>query len=191
MPEGQMNEKVEEMLRMPAEELKYILPLTLDEIRRYGTVKTLGEIPDLLSKIIGKLVEVDAAKFLSEAPEISDKFMDLLWEGVGSLSVKFEELRSALDRTNREINVNIEASDSPLRGHFIISQGKLSGGSGLLHFKEEDYKFMGPTEVLMGLLTWELALGLSNLKLQTAGHSGFQTLVSPIIQGISKLIKGK
>jgi len=191
MPEGLMNEKVEKMLRMSAEELKDILPLTLDEIRRYGTVKTLEEVPDLLSKIIGKLVEVDAAKLLSDAPEISDKFMDLLWEGVGSLSVKFKELRLALDKTTREINVNIEASDSPLRGHFIISQGKLSGGSGLLHFKEEDYKFMGPTEVLMGLLTWELALGLSNLKLQTAGHSGFQALVSPIIQGISKLIKGK
>ena len=185
-----MNRKVEDMLRMPAEELKDVLARTLDEIRKYGTVKMLEAVPDVLSKIIAKLVAVDAAKLVSEVPEVSDKFMDLLWEGVGILAVKSEELRSVLERT-REIHVNLEASDSPLRGHFIINQEKLSGGSGLLHFKEEDYKFMGPTEVLLQLLTGELALGFSNLRLQTEGHSGFQPLLAPIMQGISKIIKGK
>ena len=186
-----MNRKVEDMLRMPAEELKDVLARTLDEIRKYGTAKMLEAVPDVLSKIIAKLVPIDAAKFLSEVPEVSDKFVDLLWEGVGILAVRFEELRSVLERTTREIHVNLEASDSPLRGHFIVNQGKLSGGSGLLHFKEEDYKFMGPTEILLQLLTGELALGFSNLRLQTAGHSGWVSLLAPIIQGISKLIKGK
>lgn len=186
-----MNRKAEEMLGMSAEELKDVLPLTLDEIRRYGTVKTLEEVPDLLSKIIGKLVEIDAAKFLSEVPEVSEKFMDLLWEGVAVLAVKSEDLSPALDRTTREIHVNLEASDSPLRGHFTLSQGKLSGGSGLLHFKEEDYKFMGPTEILLQLLTGELVSGFSNLRLQTAGHSGWASLLAPILRGISELIKPK
>jgi len=190
MSEALMKNKVEDMFRMSAEELKDILPLTLDEIRRYGIAKILEEVPDLPSKIMGKLVEIDAAKFLKEAPEISDKFMDFLWEGVGLLAVEFEELRSALEKTTREIHVNIEASDSPFKGHFIISQGKISGGSGLLHFKEEDYRFMGPTEVLMELLTGDLPMGFSNLRLQTAGHSGFVSLVAPIIKGVSKLIKG-
>jgi len=186
-----LKKKVEDMLRLPAEELTDVLPRTLDEIRSFGTGKMLEEVPELLSKIIGKLVAVDAAKFLREVPEISEKFMDLLWEGVGLLCVTSEELRSALERTTREIHVNLEASDSPLRGHFIVSQGKLSGGSGLLHFKDEDYKYMGPTEILLQLLTGELALGFSNLRLQTAGHSGWASHLAPILRGISKLIKGK
>ena len=133
-----LKKKVEEMLGMSAEGLKEVLPLTLDEIRRYGTAKMLKEVPDLFSRIIGKLIDIDAARFLSEVPEVSDRFMDTLWEGVGSLAVTNEGLRSALKRTTREIKVNLEASDSPFRGHFIIDQGRLSGGSGLLHFKEED-----------------------------------------------------
>lgn len=191
MSEESMNKKVGDMLRMSAEELKCALPGTLDEIRSYGTGKVLEEVPDLLSKVIGRLVAFDAAKLLRDVPEVSDKFMDLLWEGVAALAVKSEDLSPALDRTTREIHVNLEASDSPLRGHFTVSQGKLSGGSGLLHFKEEDYKFMGATEVLLQLLTGELVLGFSNLRLQTAGHSGWASLLAPILRGISKLIKPK
>lgn len=186
-----LKKKVEDMPGMPADELKDVLPRILDEIGSFGTGKMLEEIPDLLSKIIGKLVAVDAAKLLGEVPGVSDKFMDLLWEGVGTRAPKSEELRSALERTSRGIHVNLEASDSPLRGHFTVSQGKLSGGSGLLHFKEEDYKYMGPTEILLKLLTGELALGSSNLRLQTAGHSGWASLLAPILRGISTIIKGK
>ena len=191
MSEELTDKRIEEILRMCTKELKEVLPHTLDEIRRYGTAKMLKKVPDLLSRLIGRFIEMDAAKFLSEVPEVSDRFMDLLWEGVGSLAVTNEGLRSALERTTREIKVNIEASDSPFRGHFIMGQGRLSGGSGLLHYREEDYRFMGPTEVLMGLLTGELPLGLSNLRLQTSGHSGFVGLIAPILQGVSKLIKGR
>lgn len=184
---------------MPAEELREALPLTLDEIGNYGIEKMLKEVPDLLSKIIGKLIEIDAAKFVSEAPEASDKFMDFLWEGVDVLAVKSKELMSELEserlmsvlKRTKQINVNIEASDSPLSGHFAISQGKLSGGSGLLHFKDQDFRFHGPTKVLLKLLRGELALGFSNPELLTDGHPGFAPYVSPVIQGISKLIKGK
>jgi len=190
MLEESMNKRIEKILQMSAEELKDVLPSTLDEIRKYGVGKALEEVPDLLTKIMGKLVEIDAAKFVSEVPEVSDKFMGLLWEGVGVLAVKSEELRSVLERT-RDINVNLEASDSPLRGHFKISQGKLSGGSGLLHFKEQDIRFLGHTEELMRLLTGEAAWGLKNLKLQTEGMAGLLPFLTPVIQGISKIIKGK
>lgn len=191
--------KIEEILQMPAEEVKDALPLILDETRKYGIEKTLEEIPDLLAKIIRKLIEVDAAKFVSEAPEVSDKFINLLWEGIGKFTGKSRELRSELEserlmsvlKRTKQINVNIEADDSPLRGHFTISQGKISGGSGLLHFKDQDFRIFGPTEILMKLLLDELALGFSNPKLMTDGHPGLAPFVSPIIQGISKLIRGK
>lgn len=195
----ELTEKIEKILQMPAEELREALPLTLDEIGNYGIEKMLKEVPDLLSKIIGKLIEIDAAKFFNEVPEASDKFMDLLWESVDVLAVKSKELMSELEserlmsvlKKTEQINVNIEASDSPLSGHFTISQGKLSGGSGLLHFKDQDFRFHGPTKVLLKLLRGELALGFSNPELLTDGHPGFAPYVSPVIQGISKLIKGK
>jgi len=89
------------------------------------------------------------------------------------------------------MKVNLEASVSPLKAHFTISQGRLSGSSGLLPFKEQDFRFFGPTEVLIGLLNGELTLGFSDLKLQTEGHPGFLPLLTPVMQGIAKLIKGK
>jgi hypothetical protein len=60
----------------------------------------------------------------------------------------------------------------------------------LLHFKNEDFWFMGPTEVLIELLTGDLPLGFSNLRLQTAGHSGWVSRVSPVMREVSKLLKG-
>ncbi len=193
-----IDKKIDAMLRVSAAELKRALPLTLDEIGRYGIEKALGEVPDLLARIIKKLIEVDAAKFVSEVPEVSDKFMDLFWKGVGALTPKSKELMteleserlmSVLTRT-KQINVNIEADDSPLSGHFTISQGKLSGGSELLHFKDKDFRIFGPTEVLLTLLLDELALGFSNPKLMTDGHPAFSGLVRPVTQGIAKIIKG-
>ena len=194
-----IDKKIDAMLQMSAAELKRALPLTLDEIGRYGIEKALGEVPDLLARIIKKLIEVDAAKFVSEVPEVSDKFMDLFWKGVGALTPKSKELMteleserlmSVLTRT-KQINVNIEADDSPFSGHFTISQGKLSGSPELLHFKDKDFRIFGPTEVLLTLLLDELALGFSNPKLMTDGHPAFSGLVRPVTQGIAKTIKGK
>lgn len=159
----------------------------------------LEEVPDLLAKIIRNLIEADAAKFVSEVPEASDKFMDFLWESVGKLAVKSKELRSELEserlmsvlKRTKQINVNLEADDSPLRGHFTISRGEISGGSGLLHFKDQDFRIFGPTKVLMKLLLDELPLGFSNPELMTDGHPGFAPYVASVIQSISKLIKGQ
>lgn len=182
--------KIEEILQLSAEEAKELLPSILDEIGKSSIGKVLEKYPGLLSKIMGKLIEIDAAKFLSEVPEFSDKFMDLLWEGVNGLALKSDELKSVLART-REVNVNLEASDSPLTAHFTTSQGRLSGGSGLLHFKDQDFRFFGSTEVLLRLLSGKLPLGFSNPWLLTDGIHGFLPLLGPIMQGMSKLINAK
>lgn len=185
---------------MPEERVKDTLPSILVEVSEYGIGKALEEVPDLLAKIMGKLIEVNTTKSLSEAPEVLDKFMDLLWKGISLLKMKSKELTSELEserlasvlaKTGGRINVNIEASDSPLRAHFTISRGEISGGSGLLHFKDQDFRFHGPTKVLLKLLKGELALGFSNPELMTDGHPGFTPYVKPIIEGISQLIKGK
>lgn len=49
---------------------------------------------------------------------------------------------------------------------------------------------MGPTETLLELLTWDLAMGFSNLRLQTAGHSGWVSRVGPVVRELGKFLKG-
>jgi hypothetical protein len=183
-----MRERMKEVLQATEEELRDILPEMLEELNAVEIEKALDEMPDLALKLLGKLASIEAATLLREAPGCSEKLMDLLWEAVAAGARKSSEMSSVL-QTTRDMKVNIEASDSPLRGHFRISKAEISGGSGLLHFKDEDFRFMGPTKVLLNLLTGELPMGFSNLELQTAGHLGFLTLLGPVIGGVSQLIK--
>ena len=82
MLEIQLNKRIEGIHRMSAEELKSGLARLLDDIRKRGIKKTMEQSPGLLSNIIGKLLEIDSARYFGEAPEVSDMFMDLFWEGV-------------------------------------------------------------------------------------------------------------
>lgn len=182
--------KIENILQWSAEEARDRLPSAFDQLSESGIGKALGEHAGLLSKIIEKLIEIDAAKFLSGKPRVADQFMDLLWEGVGGLASKSEELSSILART-RDLSVNFEASDSPLGGHFRTRGGRLSGASGLLHFKDQDFRYFGQTEVLLRFLVGKLPLGASNPWLLSDGIGGFPPLIGPIIKGITRLMDAK
>jgi hypothetical protein len=191
MSNDAMKKPIADLFRMPAEALKDKLSPALQEIRKYGIGKLLGEYPDFLARLLNKLKQVDAARFFNEVPGVADQLTDFLWEGLGSRGGQSKEMKSVLEKAERDLHVNIEASDSPFKSHFIVEKGKITGRSGLLHFKEEDFRFMGPTEVLIDLLTGDLPLGFSNLRLQTAGHSGWVSRVSPVIREINKLVKGQ
>ena len=190
MSNDAMKKCMEELWRMPAEGLKDKLFPTLEQIRKYDIGKLLQEYPDFLARLLNKLRDDDAAELFSQVPGMADHLMDLLWAGVSSRAEQVEEMKCLLEKAERPIHVNIEASDSPFRGHFIVKGGKITGRSGLLHFKDEDFRFMGPTEVLMEFLTGDLPMGISNLRLQTAGHSGWVSRIAPIIRGLVKLLKG-
>ena len=146
----------------------------------------------LIAEVVdGKVAAVvDAASLFSQVPQVADPLTDLLWEGVGSRAGQSPDMKSVLEKAERDLHVNIEASDSPFKSHFIVEKGKITGGSGLLPFKDEDFRFMGPTEVLIDLLTGDLPLGFSNLRLQTAGHSGWVSRVSPVMREIGRFLKG-
>ena len=180
---------IEELLRAPAE-LKNKLPRALEEIGYYGIGKALNENPDFLCRLLTQLRKADAARVFNQVSKTADKLSDLLWEGIGFRAEQSQSMKSLLTKAERDIQVNIEASDSPFQCHFMIKEGKITGGSGLLHFKDEDFRFMGPTETLMGLFIGDLPLGFSNLQLQTAGHSGWMSRVGPILREIVKLLKG-
>lgn len=185
-----MRKSIDDLLHVPAEALKAKLSPALEDIRIYGIGRLLEEYPDFLARLLNKLKQMNAASLFSQAPEVADKLTDLFWAGVGSRANQSPDMKSVLEKAERVLHVNIEASDSPFKGHFIVEKGKIKGGSGLLHFKDEDFRFMGPTGVLIDLLTGDLPLGFSNLRLQTAGHSGWVSRVSPVMREVATLLKG-
>jgi len=190
MSNDAVGNRTEDLLCLPAGGLKDKLFPALEDIRRYGIGRLLEEYPDFLARLLNRLRETDAASLFSRVPGLADKLTDLLWEGVSSRASQAQDMKSTLAKADRDLHVNIEASDSPFKSHFIVEKGKIRGGSGLLHFKDEDFRFMGPTEVLIELLLGDLPLGFSNLRLQTAGHSGWVSRVSPVMREIAKLLKG-
>jgi hypothetical protein len=190
MPEETIKKSMDDLLALPVEALKNKLPGAFNEIREYGIKKLLEEYPDFLAKLLAAVRKSDPAGLFNQIPGAADQLMDLLWAGVSFRAEQMKEMKALLERAERPMHVNIEASDSPFRGHFIVREGKITGRSGLLHFKDEDFRFMGPTEVLMDLLTGDLPMGFSNLRLQTAGHSGWVSRIAPVVREIVKLLKG-
>ena len=190
MTKEAMKKFIDTLLALPAEGFKTALPTAFKDIREYGMGNLLQEYPDFLARLLAAVRKSDPAGLFNQVPGAAEQLMDLLWAGVSFRAEQVKEMKALLERAERPIHVNIEASDSPFRGHFIVREGKITGRSGLLHFKDEDFRFMGPTEVLMDLLTGDLPMGFSNLRLQTAGHSGWVSRIAPVVREIAKLLKG-
>ena len=190
MTSAMLKETMENLLRAPAE-IKNKLLRDLGDIEKYGVGKALDENPDFLGRLLTRLRRADAARVFNDISGAANQFVNVLWEGVSSRVEKAPALKSLLEKAERDIHVNIEASDSPFQCHFIVEGGKIRGHSGLLHFKDEDFRFMGPTETLLGIFIGDLPLGFNNLQLQTAGHSGWMSRVGPIMREVAKLLKGE
>jgi hypothetical protein len=190
MSGGVTKQPFEDLMQLTAARLRDELSPALEEIRRYGVEKLLVEYPDLLARLLDKLKQADAAELLSRTPGLTHQLTALLWQGIVFRAGQSKEMISVLENLERDFHCNMEASDSPFRSHFTVEKGKIHGASGLLHFKDEDFRFMGPTEVLIELLTGDLSLGFGNLRLQTAGHPGWLKRIAPVMRKISELIKG-
>jgi hypothetical protein len=189
MPKA-IEKSMDDLLALSAEGLNNRLPEAFNEIREYGIERLLQQYPDFLGRLLNNLRHADPAELLSRLPGVADQLMELLWAGVSYRAGQEKEMKALLEKAERDIHVNIEASDSPFKGHFIVQKGKVLGHPGLLHFKDEDFRFMGPTEVLIDLLTGDLPMGFSNLRLQTAGHSGWVSRIAPVIREMARLLKG-
>jgi hypothetical protein len=184
-----VKETIENLLRAPAE-IKNKLIRDLGAIEKYGVGKALEENPGFLGRLLTQVRKADAARVFSDVPGAAERLADMLWAGVNARADMTPALKTLLETAERDIHVNIEAADSPFACHFIVAKGMIRGGAGLLHFKDEDFRFMGPTETLLGLFLGDLHLGFSNLNLQTAGHSGWTSRVNPVMRAVSGLLKG-
>jgi len=185
-----IEKSVDDLLALSAKGLENKLPEAFNEIREYGIEKLLKQYPDFLGRLLTKLRDCDPAELFSRVPGVADQLMELLWAGVSYRAEQGKEMKALLEKAERDIHVNIEASDSPFKCHFMVQKGKILGRPGLLHFKDEDFRFMGPTEVLMDLLTGDLPMGFSNLRLQTAGNSGWVSRIAPVIREMARLLNG-
>jgi hypothetical protein len=166
-----------------------LLASVLEEVEKTGAGRLMEEEPGFWGRFLTRLRSAGGAQLLNEVPGSAEKLAGLFWKGMNRAKYS-PGLKSAVEKTERRMRVNVEAADSPFACHFIVDRGRIEGGPGLLHFKDQDFRFMGPTQILFELLTWDLAMGFSNLRLQTAGHSGWVSRVGPVIRELGKFLKG-
>jgi hypothetical protein len=114
MTSDMLKKTIENLLRAPAE-LKNKLPRDLETIRAYGIGKALEENPDFLGRLLAQLRKADAARVLNNVASATGKVADLLWAGIGSRAGQLPAMQSLLAKADRDIHVNVEASDSPSR----------------------------------------------------------------------------
>ena len=184
-----LKKAVDEALKLSPDELKGTLSTLVDGIKGFGVGKLIEAVPDMLPKLMRKLDEMDVGKFVSEAPEASAKFMEVLWEGVGTLAEKNPELKQKMERAG-EIKLNYEATDSPVKGHLKISAGKLSGGPSLL--EAPDLKIFGSTKTMVGLLTGAVdpVRGFMAGQYKMEGSMAIGMKLVPVVTGLTKMFKG-
>ncbi len=186
--EEELRRAVDEALRLPLDQLKDNLPSLLKGIKEFGVSKLMELVPDLVPKLAQRLREVDATRFVKENPELSASFMDLLWEGISVMVEKNPDVREALERLG-DLSVNLEALDSPMRGHLRISGGRISGGSGLL--EKADLTVRGYTQAMIEVLLGDLDPTEAYFKqlLRPDGSIPLAMRVSSAMMEISQLLR--
>lgn len=184
-----LRKTVEEALRLPLDQLKgNLLPL-LNGIKDFGVPKLMELVPDLVPRLAKRLKEADVTKFIKEDPEASARFMDILWEGISLLVEKNPDVKEALERVG-EVSVNMVALDSPMKGHFRISGGKLSGGSGLLD--KADLTIRGYTQAMIEIFLGERDPTEAFFKqlVRPEGSIPMAMRVSSAMMEVAQLLKG-
>ena len=183
-----LQKRIEDIRQRPPEEVGEALWHAFEEINADGMIKAVAAYPGVLAAITDVLLDTRMDRALPDRPEIFNGFMDVFWTGVKEHARKSSWMQSTLLNT-KDLKVNMEASDSPLRGHFEIAGGGIWGGTGMLHFKEQDVRFLGTTRTLLTLLRGDLPMGLGNLALQTEGHPALLPILAPVMKALSALIR--
>ena len=183
----EIKKAAEEALKMSEEELKSTLPSLMDGLK--GNVTELIEaVPDIVPKLMNRMEQINIEKFVSEAPEASAKFMDVMWEGVGIIAEKNPEVKSKLVSAG-EVSANFEATDCPLKGHLKVSGGKISGGATLLD--TADLRLKGPAKVLVGMMTGTVdpVRGFMARQYTMEGSMAIGMKMAPVMTSLTKALR--
>jgi hypothetical protein len=160
------------------------VPSLLESMESLGIEEALRNRPGLLAELCR---QVSAQGPFENT--VYERLMRVYWEGVGRLVDTSPPVKEALNGI-MPLTVNLEATDTPLLGHFRMRNGRVQGGPGMVPFPSQDFRFFGPKQVLMMLLNDELPLGYSDLHLHSEGHPGLGKRLFPVMRWIARLTKG-
>lgn len=163
---------------------KTFSPSLLKYIESHGIEAGIKSRPGLLAKLCRQMAAQGPFK-----KEIYDRFLICYWGGIGLLVSRSQAAQALLAKT-MSLAVNLEATDAPFYGHFLIRNGTISGGSQMVAFKDQDLRFFGPANVLIMFLNNELPMGYADLSLHSEGHPGLSKIIHPVMSKISQLAKG-
>lgn len=189
MDSEQLKDALEASLTMPVENLREVLPDILDGVKEVGLENLLEQVPDAVPQLIQRLEEIDIKSFVESEPDTSARFMEVLWDSISLLAEKNAEAKAQLEKAG-EVKANFVATDAPLEGNLVVSEGKFKGGSGLL--EKCDISLSGPAESMVGLLTGSLhpITGFMGGKYKIEGDMVLGTQLVPIMATMTKLFKG-
>ncbi len=180
---------VESALALSQEELKSSLPFLMDAIKGFGAKEMIKTIPDFIPRMMQKIELLDLPKFVREAPEGTAKFLDVLWEGARFMAQEDPELTEKLKEIGF-VRVNFEATDSPMKGHFKIEGGKLSGGGKPVMLA--DLTIEAPTDTLVGLLTGRVdpVWGALKGEYKVKGKVSTAMKLAPLMKRLPRIFRG-
>ena len=179
----------EEMFNMPDNELMEIMPSVIPGVKD-SVPELLAAIPDLPQKLAQRLSKSDVKKWATEVPKASDAFTEFLWAVTSAVVERDKELKKAVENAG-EIKVNYEATDSPMKGHYHISGGKITGGPGLI--TSSDLKLSSNTDTLIKLTTGALDATQAFMagKYKIDGNLATAMKMAPVMAKIAAIYKGK
>ncbi|RRJ30567.1 SCP2 sterol-binding domain-containing protein [Halocatena pleomorpha] len=184
MVDDELVQRIEESFETDDEALEEELPGLLADIEGQSD-ELVREQPEIVSKILNRMSEMDIASFVSENPETADQFQDLLWSGVRVLAEGNEEVQQQI---NEDITVNFEADNCPMTGHVEVdkSESTVTGGAGVLD--DPDIAITGPADVLVGLITGTVdpIQGFMQQQYQMDGPVQKGTRLAPIMNTLSE-----
>ncbi len=116
----------QELPKISPAELQGKLISILEEIKSYGIDQVLISYPDFFARLLNQIKKSQPAELFSENSKAADLFSDLLWEGIAGQMAQRAESKAVLQKAHRKMRINIEASDSSFKNHFIVQEGRLA-----------------------------------------------------------------
>jgi putative sterol carrier protein len=184
----ELKKDVDKAFKMSDNELKTVLPSLIERVKKFGVGNLMKTMPDLVPRLMNILRSINVGIFVTEAPEASAAFMDVLWEGASVFAKKDAEIKGKVTNAGN-IKVNFEATDSPLKGNIKISGGKISGGSAIL--SACDLKISSNTKALIALLTGDIdpVRGYLAHQYKMEGGLAIGIKLAEVMQSMAKLSK--